>query len=207
MKLTRELFPNKQYWDDDFELQVMCDNLEVEKGMKVLDLGCNDSQLAEVIQKQGCEAWGVDLRPYTDAPFKFFREDFLKCNLPENYFDVVIDISALHHFGIGYLNTQPNLVEDLDADIKTAQKVWKILKSGGLFYVSTDRFGDSHQILKGLCHQYDTSSFLERIAKYFKVLEMKYYVAYLHPLMFYRDLSNFKPGQGVQLFAKLQKVK
>jgi len=200
------MFPNLKYYDNDFELQVMCDNLEIEKGMRVLDLGCCDSNLSEVLQKQGCEAWGVDLRPYTNAPFKFFQEDFLKCKLPENYFDIVVDVSTLHHLGVGYLDS-PGAVEDFDADIKAVRKIFEILKPGGLFYVSTNHFSFSYQILKGLCRLYSIDSFLERVAKPFKILEIKYYVARQYPLTFYRTLDEFKLDEvkRIQFFAKLEK--
>lgn len=207
MKITKDIYPNKDNWDNDFELQVMCDNLEIKKGMKTLDLGCFDSNLSDVLSDLDCEAWGVDLRRYHNAKFKFIQQDFLKTELPENYFDAIIDVSAIHHFGIGFLDELPKSerIIDINADIKSAEKVYKLLKPYGLFYVSTDRFELKYKILEGKGRQHVLKSFLERIAKYFEVLEIKYYIPHFHPLKCYNTTEEAE-SKGAQLFVKMQKI-
>lgn len=158
---------------DDRELYHMLDKLEVEPHYRTLEMGCCGEKLSYMLQELGCEAWGVDLHPYEDYGYKlehYISGDFLEVELPSNYFDIVIDVSAMHHFGLSQYGDEL----DVDADIKTAQVVYDTLKPGGYWYLVMDRVKDKYieDVLDlSFVKQYTMKILIERIAKNFKVCE------------------------------------
>lgn len=162
---------------EDRELYLMLDKLEVEPNYRTLEMGCCGEKLSYMLQELGCEAWGVDLHRYEDyqLPLKhYIQGNFLDVELPSEYFDVAIDISAMHHFGLvgGPYAHGGNM--DFDADIKTAQIVYDALKPGGYWYLVMDRI--KHKYIEDVQNlhfvkQYTMKILIERIAKNFKVCE------------------------------------
>ena len=119
MKLTEHFSRNS-----DFELKILAHNLEIEPGYKILEVGCNETDLSNTLQYIGCEAWGIDVNNNDTAKFKFIQANFQDVQLPDDYFDIAIDISAIHHFGIGHYGDRV----DPDGDIAAAKKIYKSLK-------------------------------------------------------------------------------
>lgn len=172
MKLDPNLF-NQELLDKDPELRVMLKHLEVEVGMRTLDLGCCTSKLSSVLERVGCEAWGIDLNPYTFPLKHFVQTDFFKIDLNPDYFDVVIDISAVHHFGMPKYDAPVSW----SADKVTAGKVRRALKPDGAWFLAMDRFRKEgfHPNVGDFVRQYDLESFSYRISRGFKVEEMRFY--------------------------------
>lgn len=160
---------------EDRELYLMLDKLEVEPNYRTLEMGCCGEKLSYMLQELGCEAWGVDLGTYESYVHElkhYISGDFLKVELPSNYFDVAIDISAMHHFGL--VGPYDGSKMDVDADIKTAQIVYDALKPGGYWYLVMDRI--KHEYIEDVQNlhfvkQYTMQILIERIAKNFKVCE------------------------------------
>ncbi len=83
------------------------------KGKKVLEMGCGDCVNAAVMAALGAEVFandiaaksGVIIRELNENykfryPIKFIEGDFLKNDLPSNYFDYVVGKAFLHHLTI-----------------------------------------------------------------------------------------------------------
>lgn len=203
MKLTREDFPdwNRIYLKDDFELNVLLHHLNFKYTDKILEVGCNDTELSNTLHSKGCEVWGVDVL-FNDPKFKFIRGNFQDITLPENYFDIVIDISAIHHFGLGNYGDKI----DHDADIITAKKIYRSLKPNGLFYISTDSISTIfNPNANNYYRQYNIREFINRIVNpsNFKLLELTIYEMNKYPLTKVDPIAN--NYSGCQMFALLTK--
>ena len=171
MSLNKSMFTPKLI-DKDVELQLMIQQLKFAPKMKILELGCSGTEISSVLFKQGCEVWGVDLKPYTYSITKFIQGDFLKVDLPTDYFDIAIDISALHHFGMPAYGNELNL----DADIKASEKVWLSLKHGGVWFLTMDRFkAEFVPNIVNFVRQYNYKTFKERVCRGFYVEYMRFY--------------------------------
>lgn len=178
MKLDKSLF-TPHLLEADPELQLMLNYLELKKGMKILELGCCGTELSHVLERCGYEVCGVDLQQYPHPLRNFIREDFLKAQLPLAYFDVAIDISALHHFGLGAYGDQFNL----EADILASQKVRQSLKIGSSWFLVMDRFKAKFEPnIVNYVRQYDKESFKSRVCRGFTVEFMKFFDINLHEI-------------------------
>lgn len=180
----------------DPELRIMIRHLDFEPEMSTLEVGCTDTELSYLLQKQGCEAWGVDLRPYPFPLKNFIRGNFLEVALPQNYFDIAIDISAVHHFGLRIYD--PHF--KLNADMITADKIHSCLKNGGVWFIVMDRFKEDGFIsnIGNFVRQYDPKSFRTRIARNFKLEEMRFYDVHT------KEVKLESPWVEI-LYAKLRK--
>lgn len=203
MKLTKEDFPewNRVYLKDDFEINVLIHHLNFKPTDKILEVGCNDSELSNTLHGKGCEVWGVDVK-FNDPKFKFIRGNFQDVYIPENYFDIVIDVSAIHHFGLGNYGDKI----EYDADIITAKKIYNSLKPNGLFYVSTDCISTKfNQNVSNYYRQYNIREFINRIVlpSKFKLLELITYKNNTYPLTkINHTIHNY---EGCQMLALLMK--
>lgn len=203
MKLIKEDFPewNRIYLKDDFEINVLIHHLNFKPTDRILEVGCNDSELSNTLQSKGCDVWGVDVK-FNEPKFKFIRGNFQDVYIPENYFDIVIDASAIHHFGLGNYGDRV----DHNADIITAKKIYKSLKPNGLFYVSTDCVSTIfNPNVNNYFRQYNIKEFINRIVipPNFKLLELITYKNNTYPLTKIDPIrENY---EGTQMFALLMK--
>lgn len=204
MKLTIDDFPewNKKYVKDDFELNVLINNLEFTPEQTILEVGCNDTELSNTLHKKGCNVWGVDVL-FNEPEFKFVRGNFQDVQLPENHFDIAIDISAIHHFGLGNYGDRV----DLEADIISAKKIYKLLKDNGLFYISTDIVSKTFNAnINNYCRQYNVEEFMNRIVNPsgFKLIKLEFYKNNTYPLTKINHIEQ--DYEGSQMFALLKKL-
>ena len=111
------------------EIPFVFQNLDLDRGARVLDFGCNESPVSMHLASLGYEVVGVDLNPYpfTHPNFTFVAGDFLKSRFPRDHFDAVIAISAVEHCGLAAYGDG---VEDR-GDEKVVGEMWRILKPGG----------------------------------------------------------------------------
>lgn len=213
MKLKIDDFPdwNKKFVIDDLELRILMDHLEFSSTMKILEVGCNDTELSNVLHDKGCEIWGVDILPCPQAKFKFVQGNFQDVYIPTNYFDIVIDVSAIHHFGLGNYGDRI----DIDADITSSKKIHNSLKQNGLFYISMDRiYKKFDPNINNYTRIYNIEEFVERIARPpdFKIIDLKFYIISKYPLIeteyFYHFSRYDNKGNDpkIQLYSLLQKI-
>ena len=102
------------------------------KGGKMIDIGCLDSMIPNLIKEKDFKYLGIDLAGeaisimqtrYTNEPkIRYEVRDCYKTGLPDKYFDYVVMGEVLEH-----------LEEPLDA----IQEALRILKSGGYLATST----------------------------------------------------------------------
>ena len=100
------------------------------KKLRILEIGCTGSILSIMLSSLGHDVTGVDLRnyPFSHPNFRFIKGDFNQIKLPKKFFDVVISVSTLEHFGIKHYGQK---VEDPDADRKAVKKIHEVLKKDG----------------------------------------------------------------------------
>jgi 2-polyprenyl-3-methyl-5-hydroxy-6-metoxy-1,4-benzoquinol methylase len=110
---------------------------------KVLDIGCSESILGITLAINGYDVTGIDINDYNFKypSFKFIKDDFLEHKFKEN-FDVIINLSAIEHFG---LLAYDNKVENINADLEAMDKIYELLKPNGQL-LFTAPFGESETI-------------------------------------------------------------
>jgi ubiquinone/menaquinone biosynthesis C-methylase UbiE len=209
MKLNRSMFNQEMINKYDGALKAMVDNAEIIDGAKTLEIGCAESEMSVVLSKLGCEAWGVDVNDWKDAwgglNFNFIKGNFQDIEVPKNYFDTVIDICALHHFGIGGYGDK----KDLEADIKSSWKIYNCLKKGGEFYSAFDRFSDIFlPENEGFYRQYNLEQFYKRICLNKFVVE--YYRLYRNTYDKEKEFHEIEMVNNMNdakiLFIKMRKI-
>lgn len=136
----------------------------------LLDIGCVESVVPIQLSMLGYDVTGIDIREYhfKHKNFKFIKDDF---NLHEfsNKFDIIVDISAIEHFG---LHTFSNLELDFDADKKAIKKVYSLLKPKGQF-IFTAPFGVSE--LVGSFERIYSNEDIKSMFSDFKVVNKQYF--------------------------------
>jgi hypothetical protein len=169
MKVDRSLMQGVSPAEDG-EMELMVRNLDIEPGMKTFEMGCNNPVnkcLTYTLQRMGLEAWSCDPSG-CDAPIEhMYKQKFQDCTLPENYFDRVLDVSAMHHFCYygAMVNGVATRIVLPDQDIATAKKVYTILKPGGSFDISFDQFSNVYVEDNDGTRRYTYDKVKERLAE------------------------------------------
>lgn len=101
---------------------------------KLLDIGCSGSYLCYELLHQGFDVYGLDIEPYPrkKPTFKFYLADVSNTPFPNNYFDVIVAISALEHVGLGAYGdpVYPN------GDLTALREIARILSPGGYLLIT-----------------------------------------------------------------------
>jgi SAM-dependent methyltransferase len=102
----------------------------------ILDVGCCESKLAETLAKLGVfkEVWGIDIRAYPNAPFRFIQEDIRRTSLPTEHFDQIVAISTIEHVGMkAYGN---DWLDPVHGDRMAILEMYRILADRGSMYIT-----------------------------------------------------------------------
>ena len=99
---------------------------------KMLDIGCNIGTLMHVAQEKGWETTGVEFNTKAAAfgrekfGLEIIDKDFMETKLPEDHFDVV---------------SMNDVIEHVIDPIMTLEEVNRIMKRGGLLFMTTPNIG------------------------------------------------------------------
>jgi len=138
----------------------------------VLDIGCVESITPIQLSMLGYRVTGIDIRTYhfKHQNFEFEKGDFNSHDFKGRTFDVVIDISAIEHFG---LHTFSNMELDMDADKKAVRKIYDMLKPNGQL-ILTAPFG-LHRVMGSFQRIYDKKDITDML-KGFRIDTLEYYL-------------------------------
>jgi SAM-dependent methyltransferase len=116
--------------EEPFVLQ----NIGLERGSKILDIGCAYSKISLELASLGYQLTGIDLNdyPYTHPNFRFLKGNFLENKFLDSSLDGVIALSTLEHIGIDCYGGP--LLEE--GDKKAVKEIYRILKPGGKFILT-----------------------------------------------------------------------
>ncbi len=155
---------------------------------KMMVVGCCEDPLSDEYTSQGWDVSGYDFRPFQDVDrkllhptFKFFQGDFCEMTLPDSHFDVVVDVSAIHHFGLGWYGDPKDVDADNLKDAQAVDKVFKALKPGGYFACMTEvgvwepKGGTSSNGSHGHWRRYGKKELRERVIQGFDVVKEEYW--------------------------------
>lgn len=108
-------------------------NLGLHMG-SILDVGCCYSSLSIELASLGHEVWGVDINPYgfSHPNFRFVRGDICEVSLPDGYYDRILAVSCVEHFGLEVYGGQ----RDADKDRNAVKRMHRLLKMGGKIVVT-----------------------------------------------------------------------
>ncbi len=160
----------------DPETDALLDIVKEAPGATILEVGAHDNPVSLMLAGQGLHVTSVDLRPYdfsvagnhshyvgdfTNMPDEFYKQHI-------GYFDSVISISALEHFGLSTYGESNTIL----ADVSACRIVHMLLKKGGCFYVLVP-FGGKMVEKPGHWRVYDMTALRERIIQDFAVEQFR----------------------------------
>jgi len=118
-------------------------NLHIKKGSKVLDLGCGNGRVINILEKFNINYTGLDIsqnlinlaqKKYPEK--EFIVSDLLKTPFSDNKFDYVLSLATLHHI--------PSEEQRLNALLE----INRILKPGGIILITVWYFWDDPKFKK-----------------------------------------------------------
>jgi len=102
---NRHALKGEDAWRPYEAYTIILDYLNVEKGEKLLDVGCGTGFLLKAAAERGLETYGIDISEEAvkisgkiSPDSEVIEGKGEEINLPDNYFDYVTCIGALEHF-------------------------------------------------------------------------------------------------------------
>ncbi len=128
-------------------------SIPIKKGIKVLDLGCGNGRVFELLKDLDIEYYGLDIsRELINHAKKnvpnghFLVGDLLETPYQDSYFDLVLSLATLHH------------IPSEAARNKAIKEIYRITKPSGYILITSWYFWNKARFLK------------EIIKTYFKIL-------------------------------------
>lgn len=118
---------------DEVETKCILDLFKVEKGMKVLDVGCGTGNFSIKLAKMGCEVIGIDISEEMlkvaeekakkeGLNIKFYNMDVYNMEFEADYFDGIVSVTAF---------------EFLEEPEKAIEEMFRVLKPNGYLLIGT----------------------------------------------------------------------
>lgn len=172
-KLYEPPIPNLR-GDRDVEYSWICANMPSGPG-EALDFGCGTGWMGLLAARKGFNVIAIDLEPvtwyYVHPKLKFIQGDLLKVSLPLNYFDLVINVSAIEHVGLTgrYSVTE----EKPDGDLEAMKVIYNIMKKGGIMLLTIPVGKD--RVFKPFHRIYGTER-LPKLLQGFEIIAKEFWV-------------------------------
>ena len=147
-----------------------------EAGWKtILDVGCCESGIIEVLASLDYVAFGIDIRCWSkiskrEPRFIFVKGDIRDTYFPDGFFDQITCISTVEHIG---LNAYDNLWIDDGGDHKAMSEMHRILRDGGNLLLTVP-FGNH---FNDYWVRYYKSSTLRALLKGFKDVKTEFWMS------------------------------
>ncbi len=111
-------------------------HLKLDKGSRILDLGCHSSRISLQLANLGYKVVGIDFLDYgfTHPNFEFHKEDLLESNFQSESFDGVLAISTVEHAGFCAYSVEER--KRGNDDILLVNEITRVLKKGGQFIIT-----------------------------------------------------------------------
>ena len=149
-------------------------NLELEKGRKILDVGCVGTPFPLILASLGYQTYGIDIREWSGKlqypNFHFIKEDMRRTSFPDEFFERITAVSTIEHIG---LSGRYGSDEDLDGDKKAVKEMRRILKRGGKIFITVP-YGEA-KIIRPFHRVYD-QKMLQELLHGLRIEKEEYYI-------------------------------
>ena len=98
------------------------------KGGKILDIGCGPGWILSTLKDQKWEKFGVEISKFASDYASQFGQIY-NGSVLDYETEIEFDVIIMHH-----------VIEHLDQPILAIQKIYKLLKQGGVFIIGTPNF-------------------------------------------------------------------
>jgi SAM-dependent methyltransferase len=124
------------------------------KGSLVLNVGCSESLLDHEMLAMGYRVVGLDIRddPWRNRRTLFLKEDILSSSIPDCILDAIVIVSTIEHVG---LDAYGQTVIREDGDLMAMKEVSRMLRPGGLVFLTTPFVGAGISAGSSFERQYD----------------------------------------------------
>ena len=159
------------------EYRFVLKNLPLGGSVTILDVGCCGSLLPLKLAKKGYKVHGIDTRRYPERHpnLTSIQGDILCTPFPNGFFDVVIAVSTIEHIGLGAYRDPIHE----NGDVKAVQEIYRILKAGGSFIVTTP-FAGEYKLAKwrggGVERYYDADT-IRKLLEGFHVKAQDFFIS------------------------------
>lgn len=118
---------------EDIECLFAAANIRRHRPQSILDVGSYRHFVKGLFAAYDVTSVDVRRRTYNQPDFTIVTGDAKDLSFPDSFFDAVVSLCAIEHFGLGrYGDTF-----DIEADTKAANEFIRVLKPGGLLVFST----------------------------------------------------------------------
>ena len=123
---TNVFFDSPRY----IEYPFIITNLKIEKGHKILLVGCVDDYLSTILPALGYETYGLDVKSvsFSYPHLEFHQGDIRKTNFSDNFFSAAIAVSTIEH--VGMMDQDPN------GDLTAITEMMRLVKTGGIILIT-----------------------------------------------------------------------
>jgi len=138
------------------------------RNIKILDIGCCESNLAKTLAELGFDVIGIDINYCDICPARLLQANILETEFEPNSFDIILAISTVEHIGLSCYGQK---VQDNNGDIITMQKIYRWLKPNGIAIITVP-YGKPHHP-PWFERVYNKDTLFEHIVQNFEIVRLE----------------------------------